>query len=330
MASKIEKTIARQKEKIEEGQYYEAHQQLRVIAARYIKQTNYDAAADILASGAGLLLKAGQGGSGGDLCLFLLDVWTKGEKAPDAASRAKLVSLLRTFPPGEPTMKRFVNEMMVWSSKFGEYPAGDPELHHVAGTVFAEASETYDAERHFILGTKESPEQLIRLEYEWFTEDASHTAPLYAARAVLPYLLIGNIRAANQSLLLFTSRLSTGSSTLAVQEVSTKSSDLRVYPSLPLLNFLGLLLLAVQRGAPDLFKQLKSHYAANLKEVGMWDEALAQIGEIYFGIKIPSQSNPLFDMMGNMFNMGGMGQGRKKEVKGRGMNLPAPPTPGLD
>lgn len=25
-----------------------------------------------------------------------------------------------------------------WSSKYGEYPAGDPDLHHVAGTVLAE------------------------------------------------------------------------------------------------------------------------------------------------------------------------------------------------
>ena len=26
-----------------------------------------------------------------------------------------------------------------WSSKFGEFPAGDPELHHVAGTLYAES-----------------------------------------------------------------------------------------------------------------------------------------------------------------------------------------------
>lgn len=25
-----------------------------------------------------------------------------------------------------------------WSSKYGEFPAGDPELHHVAGQLYAE------------------------------------------------------------------------------------------------------------------------------------------------------------------------------------------------
>lgn len=32
-----------------------------------------------------------------------------------------------------------------WSAKFGEFPAGDPELHHVAGTVLAEGKRIYDS-----------------------------------------------------------------------------------------------------------------------------------------------------------------------------------------
>ena len=27
-----------------------------------------------------------------------------------------------------------------WSAKFGEYPAGDPEIHHVAGQLYAEGT----------------------------------------------------------------------------------------------------------------------------------------------------------------------------------------------
>lgn len=98
--------------RIEEGQFYEAHQQLRVIASRYVKQENHDAAIDILSSGAQLLLKAGQGGSGGDLCMYLLEVYNKAEIKPDATSKGKLLSLLRAFPPEEPTKKRFITEMI--------------------------------------------------------------------------------------------------------------------------------------------------------------------------------------------------------------------------
>jgi len=97
-------------DRIEEGQFYEAHQQLRVIASRYVKSSQYDQAIDLLSSGAQLLLKAGQGGSGGDLCMFLMDVYNKAEVKPDAAAKAKLLGLMRSFPPAEPTRKRFIGE----------------------------------------------------------------------------------------------------------------------------------------------------------------------------------------------------------------------------
>ncbi|KAL9601854.1 MAG: hypothetical protein Q9219_002206 [cf. Caloplaca sp. 3 TL-2023] len=317
-SAKIQKTIARQQEKISEGQFYEAHQQLRVIASRYVKSESWDPAIDLLYGGALALLKAGQGGSGGDLAIFLLDVLGKAGKEVGAGEK--------TFPAREPTKKRFVTEMINWSSKVGEYPLGDPELHHVAGTIFAEECEPYDAERHLALGTKDSPEQLAKCEYDWYTQDEPNTAALYAARAIFPYLLVGNLRSANKAHLIFTSRLNSSNKSLSVQEVSSKSSDMRVYPILPLLNFLSLLLLAVQRGSSDLFKQLAKHYAVHVKEVGVWDDALAQIGEMYFGIRIPRQGNPLFDMMGSMMGFGG-GSPKPKPKK---VDVPPPPAADLD
>ncbi|KAL8720730.1 MAG: hypothetical protein Q9225_002464 [Loekoesia sp. 1 TL-2023] len=325
-SAKIQKTIARQQEKISEGQFYEAHQQLRVIASRYVKSESWDAAIDLLYGGALALLKAGQGGSGGDLANFLVDVLGKAGKEVGVGEKSKLLTILRAFPPREPTKKRFVTEMINWSSKVGEYPLGDPELHHVAGSIFAEECEPYDAERHLALGTKDSPEQLAKCEYEWYTQDEPNTAALYAARAIFPYLLVGNLRSANKAHLIFTSRLNSSNKSLSVQEVSSKSSDMRVYPILPLLNFLGLLLLAIQRGSSDLYKQLAKHYAPHVKEVGVWDDALAQIGEMYFGIRIPRQGNPLFDMMGSMMGFGG-GSPKPKPKKA---DVPPPPAADLD
>lgn len=165
------------------------------------------------------------------------------------------------------------------------------------------------------------------MEYDWYSQDESHTAPLYAARAIFPYLLTGNLRSASKAHLIFTSRLSTYNKSLSVQEVSSKSSDMRVYPSLPLLNFLGLLLLAIQRGSSDLYKQLAKHYAPHVKEVGVWDDALAQIGETYFGIRIPQQGNPLFDMMGSMMGFGGS---PKPKEKPKSAEVPTPPVADVD
>ncbi len=214
-----------------------------------------------------------------------------------------------------------------WSAKYGECPAGEPDLHHVAGSLYAEEHEPYDAERHLTLGTKESVELLARLEYDWYSADDSHTAALYAARAVFPYLLVGNIRDASKSLRIFTSRLTESNKNLAVQDVNSGGTSVRLYPSLPLLNFLSLLLLAVQKGSADLFRQLKSHYAVHIREVGMWDEALEIVAEIYFGISPPRQGNPLFDMMGSMFGGAAPKKQQKKRVTA---TAPAPVAEGLD
>lgn len=53
----------------------------------------------------------------------------------------KLVTVLRAFPAGEPTKRKFVDEMIAWSINFGDFPHGDPELHHVAGSLYAEGNE---------------------------------------------------------------------------------------------------------------------------------------------------------------------------------------------
>ncbi|EER29025.1 hypothetical protein D8B26_000769 [Coccidioides posadasii str. Silveira] len=324
MTSQIDKTIARQQEKIAAGAYYESHQQLRVIAARYLKQSNYDAAAELLAGGAIALLKAGaqQGASasGGDLAIMLVvDVYNKAEweLSDDEVGnkrRQRLIDILQEFPPEEPTRKRYINEMIAWSAKFGYIETGDPEMHHAVGSIYAEENEVYDAERHLALGTADSAEILARLEYTWYTHDAVHTAGIYAARAVFPYLLTGSFRNANKAFLIFRNQLSSSptSHALNVQEVSSQSNDVRVYPSLPLLNFTSLLLLAIQRGNADSFKQLLRHYATYIQEAGEWDQALAHIGEVYFGIRIPKQSNPLMDMMGMFFGGGPQGGNRSK------------------
>jgi hypothetical protein len=206
------------------------------------------------------------------------------------------------------------------------YPASQSSTRIIANIIHADL-DPYDAERHLILGTRDSPSTLATLEYAWYTCDEPSTAPLYAARGILPYLLTGNLRAANKFRLHFTSQLFQKPN-LGSKEVPTASLDLRVYPSLPLMNFLELLLLAVERGEASLYRQLKSHYAAQLKDVN-WAEALDQIGEMYFGIKMPRQGNPMMDMLGNMFMGGGLGGGGAKKER-KTVGAAAPQASGLD
>ena len=80
-------------------------------------------------------------------------------------------------------------------------------------------------------------------------------------------------------------------------------------------------------------KQLAKHYAPYIQEVGIWDDALAQVGEMYFGIRIPRQGNPLFDMMGSMMGFGGSpkpASPRPGTPKVKKAEATAPPAEGID
>jgi golgi to ER traffic protein 4 len=112
MASKVDRIVARLQEKITDGDYYEAQQQTRVAASRYIKQKNWDSAIDVLHNVAQSLLKAQQGGSASDLCIMMVDVYKQAETKPDATSKGRLLTCLRLFQAAEPTRKKFIQEMM--------------------------------------------------------------------------------------------------------------------------------------------------------------------------------------------------------------------------
>lgn len=95
------------------------------------------------------------------------------------------------------------------------------------------------------------------------------------------------------------------------------------------MNFLALLLLAVQRGAggKEIFRNLRAKYKPYLHDQADqdWDEPLDDIGEAWFGIRKPRPiGNPLMDMMGSMFGGGmGGGGGSAPSRQGRGPAAPA-------
>ncbi|KAL5615618.1 hypothetical protein BROUX41_005657 [Berkeleyomyces rouxiae] len=338
MSGRIDKIISRLEARIAEGQFYEAQQQARVVAARHIKAQNWEGAIDLLFRVSQALLKAGQGGSGGDLCLLMVDVFVQAKLAPDADSRAKLLACLRLFDSEEPTRKKFIGEMIGWSAKFGEFPAGDPELHHVVGSLYADEHVAYEAERHLVLGTKESPEIFGRLEYTWYKECGSpHDAAIYASRAVLPYLLVANIRGAHTALRVFTTALSADNPALAVEHAEAKGSSgeggfsVPIFPSLPLLNFLGLLLAVVQTGNGEMYKGLMANYESLIGDsADIWEESLHGIAEMYFKIQKPRQNNPLMDMMGSLFGGAPPAAAKKKTGIPLSKRIEAPVPEGLD
>jgi hypothetical protein len=99
-----ERTRANLSNLVNSGEYYAAHQKYRTTAARLVKappsattlpfDDKAQEAAELLWDGARNLLEKGEGGSGTDLALYLIEVWTaRGVACGDAERGAQLVSL---------------------------------------------------------------------------------------------------------------------------------------------------------------------------------------------------------------------------------------------
>lgn len=302
MSTKLERTIARNDEKIAAGEFYDAHQGIRTVANRYVKQKAYNEAIEVLYKGAESLLKAKQYASASDLVLYILEVYTVAEVAVDSVSRNRLISLIQLFDVHEPTLVKISNEADTWSGQFGPVASGDAILHNLFGSVFAQADEGYEAEKNLLLGTKESAAVLGKLLWDWSEEskDAPLDAPLFLSRGVLGYLCTENIRDADKCsetfLGLFNSKHKP-----ETNSVEAVGGTITTYDSVPLFNFLQLLILACRSKNPETFKRLTARYAQQLGQLPAWGPALDKIGQVYFGIVPKRQGNMLEDLMGSFF-----------------------------
>ncbi|KAK9488536.1 hypothetical protein V1527DRAFT_456928 [Lipomyces starkeyi] len=322
-SSKLEKTLARVKQRIADHQFYEAHQALKTVAARYIKAQQYDQAIELLYHGAQELLTAGEGGSGGDLSCYLIDTYKLAKIPVDSASKARVVQLFNLFKEDEPRRKEFVQDAVQWSALYGEVGYGDPELFHIFGSAFASEDLPYDAEKFLLLGTKDSPVVLAELLYEWFSEDPEViTVSFYISRAVLGYLTVGNIRGAGLALDHYISKFIASGRTSQPKVLSVAGDEITEFSHFPLLNFLQLLIRTCQRKNADLFKRLRFRYKNDIKDAfdGEIDEALGKIGERFFDIQFRTQANLLQDLMGSLFSGPPRGDQNRPQIQGNDLD----------
>lgn len=302
---KLQRTLQRFKQKISDGDYYEAHQTLRTIANRNVRTKSYTDAIELLYHAAQILLKSSQPATGSDLTSYLLDVYNEAQIQVDSSSRSKIIQLLSLFPPEEPTLKHVSIEAINWSVKFGDDKFGDPYIHDVVGEKFTHnATLAYDAERHLLLGTSNSFLLYFELIWTWYLEDPkAANAGLYCSRLALNYLFIENVKYANESLSKFIKNLISTKSEFKFETVKESDNEVIIFEELPLINLLQLLLLTIQSKNSQFYQRLKNKYTKDINQAELGD-AFAYIGEIYFDIRVPKNVNPLQNLMSSFLGGG--------------------------
>lgn len=302
---KLQRTLQRFKQKISEGDYYEAHQTLRTIANRNVRTKSYGDAIELLYHAAQILLKSSQPATGSDLTTYLLEIYDEAEIPVDSSSKSKIIQLISLFTPDEPTLKNVSIQAINWTVKFGEYKFGDPYLHDVIGEKFLQnASLAYDAERHLILGTSASFPLYYKLIWTWYLEDPnSKNAGVYVSRLVLNYLFIENIKYANEALSKFIQDLISTKTEFSSETLKESENEVFIFEDLPLINFLQLLLVSVQTKNAPYYQKLKNRYQQDINLAEL-DDAFSYIGEVYFGIRVQKNINPLQNLMSSFLGGG--------------------------
>ncbi|CAG8603255.1 6337_t:CDS:2 [Ambispora leptoticha] len=314
-----DKVLEKIQESLNNKNYYEAHQMYRTVCRRLIKQKQYDKAIDVLYSGAQSLLEHKQSGSGTDLSLYLIDAYLAEELSVNDESRDRIIKLLELFPHDEPGRKRFIDAAISWSIKTGDSPAGDPALHHYVAELLWKDKIYQEAEPHFLAGTSASSASYGKMLAEWSSQDDPSKRGAYLARAVLQYLCLRSIRDAKIAFDSFVAEILSKNPGLATDTVSYRptltgdSIEITIYDNAPLINFLQLLILMVQRDAPDLFTALRNKYKDCLAIEPSFEDLLNRIGEVFFNIQVqrPQQLSFLQDLMSSLFSQPGVPGGSR-------------------
>ncbi|KAJ1928284.1 hypothetical protein IWQ60_002193 [Tieghemiomyces parasiticus] len=146
--------------------------------------------------------------------------------------------------------------------------AGDPEVHHWAGTLLGDDGHYVAAEAHLLLGIPASAGRLGRYLAEWSAHATAVDDPgQLAARAVLQYLALNRPHAAYTALDAFVAALDYSSAGM--------DDPLTVHrPTSPILDFCQLLLLAVERRATNVFTRLRREYPV------VWGQSEATVNQV--------------------------------------------------
>ncbi|BFZ17832.1 hypothetical protein BsWGS_20871 [Bradybaena similaris] len=272
----VDRVLAKCEACIKAGNFYEAHQMFRTVYFRYSGQQKYDDAADLLYRGALILLQHKQYSSGADLSLLLLDVLNKSQTPVTSDTLNQITHLFEKMDPECPDRYPYLAKAISWSKKINkDHKRGHPDLHQRFGVIFWHERNYTQARYHYIHSTDGEGCAQMLLEFHT-THGYPSEVDLFITQAVLQYLCLQNKATANVCFEVYTQR--------------HPGIDTGPPYSLPLLNFLWLLLIALEGGKLPVFTVLCEKYQVSISRDPNYKEYLDQIGQMFFGVPPPQKT----------------------------------------
>ncbi|KAJ8036905.1 Golgi to ER traffic protein 4-like [Holothuria leucospilota] len=279
------RVLQKLRQSVEEGKYYEAHQMYRTLYFRYMAQNKHAEAIELLYSGATLLLEHKQYGSGADLSLLLVEVFQTSKATVDDDNIAKVSKLFQLIKRDLPERHAFLAASLRWTQSMKPSGKHVSELHRQIGITLWQEKNFTGARHHFL--RSDDGESCGAMLVECHSQQGlASEVDLFVAQTVLQFLCFNNKTTASVTFHAYT----------------TNHPAIMSGPPfvLPLLNFLWLLLIAVDSGKLTVFTVLCEVYHPTLKRDPSYNVLLDKIGQVFFGVTPPPEANGPPGMLGTL------------------------------
>ncbi len=145
----VSRVKAKLRSAVEEGNWYEAHQLHRTIYFRLGAQGRHAELAELLYEGALMLFRQGESGSGVDLTKLFLETLVKGDLERGEENFGRAARLYSLVPADSPERDSVAAAAIRWSTPQGGRK-GHPRLHQVMAHGLWRAGRYAEARRHFL------------------------------------------------------------------------------------------------------------------------------------------------------------------------------------
>ncbi|XP_041362728.1 Golgi to ER traffic protein 4 homolog [Gigantopelta aegis] len=258
----------------------------RTLYFRYNVQQKYAEALDLLYRGALVLLEHNQLVSGADLAMLLVECLNNSRQPITSDNIDKVVSLFRKMDLDCPERHQYLASAIKWTAKMdSNHKRGHPDLHQQFGALFWQEKNYVQARYHLIHSTDGKLCASMLIEYH-ITKGYPSEVDLFIAQAVLQYLCLQNKATASAAFTAYTQNHP------AIQNGPPFVK--------PLLNFVWFLLIALESGKLAVFTILCEKYQTTLNRDPSYREYLDKIGQLWFGLPPPQNTQQGF--FGNLLN----------------------------
>lgn len=314
MSDKLARTIARFQTKINNGEFYEAHQTLRTITNRFVKSKNYDEAINLLYQGSVILSTNKEYSSSSDLILYLIEIIQENcSERFTKELKLQFVELVSNLPNSEPSLIDISKKLINLSKVVDDLKFGETIFHNVFGNKFLQQVQNEEmvetereklfqlAELHLILGSTSSLEMYVDFLFQWFKSSSSQDPGIYLGRAIINYAYLMNLQYMRDSLDRFLQELIKYDSNY---QLLTEGSDkIYYYEKFELVNFFQLLVITLSKSDNGKkFMKLYETYRLSLQQSELIN-SVDYIGRLYYKLKLgnPQNQNMLANFMSGLF-----------------------------